>query len=101
MQIFGLIILYSYRRRRKKSYEDTRLYLRRDTEGDRRQHNGGGGHRADQGCAVGAMSKDRQIRAFFDACLKLWEKRHGRKPMTNEEMWDAVNDGMERPKKTN
>lgn len=42
------------------------------------------------------MSKDVQIRAFLDACLKLWEKRHGRKPRTMDEMWDAVNDGMER-----
>ena len=42
------------------------------------------------------MSKDDMIRAFVDACLKLWEKRHGRKPRTMDEMWDAVNDGMER-----
>ena len=44
------------------------------------------------------MSKDGKIRAFFDACLKLWEKRHGRKPVTKEEMWDAVIDGMENRK---
>ena len=42
------------------------------------------------------MSKDVQIRAFFDACMKLWEKRHGRRPETRDEMWDAVIDCMER-----
>ena len=44
------------------------------------------------------MSKDGEIRAFFDACLKLWEKRHGRKPRTMEEMWDAVADGLDNRK---
>lgn len=41
------------------------------------------------------MSKDREIRAFFDACLKLWEKRHGRKPRTMEEMREAIALGLE------
>ena len=25
------------------------------------------------------MSKDGEIRAFFDACMKSWERRHGRR----------------------
>ena len=44
-------------------------------------------------------SKDEKIRLFFESCLKDWERRHGRKPETMDEMWDAVIDSMERKPK--
>lgn len=40
--------------------------------------------------------KDEKIRRFFDSCMKEWERKHGRRPETRDEMWDAVMDGMER-----
>ena len=44
-------------------------------------------------------SKDEKIRRFFESCLEDWERRHGREPLTEEDMWDAVIDSMEREPK--
>lgn len=46
------------------------------------------------------MRKDR-VEEFFESCLEEWERKNGRKPRTRDEMWEAVMDGMERPKKPN
>lgn len=37
-----------------------------------------------------------KVRRFFESCLAEWERKHGRKSETRDEMWDAVIDGMER-----
>lgn len=37
-----------------------------------------------------------KLRRFFEACMKGWERRHGRRPRTREEMWEAFIDGMDR-----
>lgn len=37
-----------------------------------------------------------KVRQFFDSCMNEWERKHGRRPETMDEMWDAVIDGMER-----
>lgn len=39
--------------------------------------------------------KDSKVRLFFEFCMNEWERKHGRRPETREEMWDAVMDGME------
>ena len=36
-----------------------------------------------------------KVRRFFESCLAEWERKHGRRPETRDEMWDAVIDGME------
>lgn len=41
-------------------------------------------------------AKEGSILSFFERCLECYERRHGRKPATRDEMWDAVIDGMER-----
>ena len=39
--------------------------------------------------------RDEKIRRFFDACMRIWERKHGRKPETMEEMREAIALGLE------
>lgn len=39
--------------------------------------------------------RDEKIRRFVLACMTIWERKHGRKPETMEEMRDAVALGLE------
>lgn len=43
----------------------------------------------------GVDDKDISLRAYFDGCMMSWERRHGMRPETRDEMWDAIIDGME------
>lgn len=36
-----------------------------------------------------------KVRPFFESCLSEWERMHGRRPETREEMWDAIMDVIE------
>lgn len=42
-----------------------------------------------------SMEKETKIEQFFRESLRTWERRNGRKPVTRDEMWEAVMDGME------
>ena len=39
--------------------------------------------------------KEDMVKAFFDACMRMWERKHGRKPETMEEMREAIALGLE------
>ena len=39
---------------------------------------------------------DEKIRCFFEMSLKDWKNRHGREPLTEEDMWEAINEEIER-----
>lgn len=39
--------------------------------------------------------KESKVRRFFESCLAEWERKHGRRPETRDEMWEAVMEGME------
>lgn len=41
-------------------------------------------------------SKDEKIRHFFEISLQKWELSHGRKPVSREDMWDAINEEIQR-----
>ena len=45
--------------------------------------------------------RDEKIRRFVLACMRIWERKHGRKPETMEEMWEAVAEGLEKPHNRN
>ena len=46
-------------------------------------------------------AKEGGILSFFERCLERYERRHGRKPATRDEMWEAITEGMERGGKGN
>lgn len=42
------------------------------------------------------IGKEKKVERFFEACMKEWERKHGRRPESRDEMWDAIIDGMDR-----
>jgi len=40
--------------------------------------------------------RDDEIRQFFERSLQKWELSHGRKPVSREDMWEAINEEIQR-----